>query len=388
MGESKSRVTRKDFVQASLFGLGGLTATVLGLDQAVFEGSMFEILFHAAIDKEFRKKLIDTIMQGRAPGKLKDELYERTIPYIKESGLGKKETLTENSLNQGFRAYEIRRLTQENQESGRLVLIASLGNNIGIVQTVFTEGNKRNITTTQEIDGKFFTLPTANINLNTKGEPTLFFYSAFQIGNNVYSYGQDKKRHTSAALVLLNNGKCLVVDRKQLDSYDVGRNCRAIQSYPLAVNSMTLNHDLNSIGDAQFRHSGDSLQSRIYDCFVVSFFDKKTNKSVTKIISVYQHLNEYTKAISGERWTTGLSIENGVGICKQLMQEGGFDGFTMVVPDPNYLHSRLNGPISLDEVNGKWLLRTFGRDSNPMIDETDEQSHFYAPIFLAAQLGL
>lgn len=366
---------RRSFLQLMAMGLAGVGGAYYGVDKIVFDGTLTDSMLLAARDKKYREKLLQVIGNGRAPQKIKDEYFEKVIPYMRERSLGEKVNVSEQVLDKTFKKYEVRKLIEGDLQSEKYILIADLKPNVSIIKTESTDGGDDNLTMTQFREGPFITVPSASVSMGNPGD--FFFYSAYKTDRGTVTYGENTKSICNGAVVL-NNGSLQVVDRGDIDSYEVGKNCDAIQSYALAVNSKTLDADLESIASASILSADNPLQARKYECFMASF-RSKTGEIVTKAVTSFKHLDEDTGLVSGDTWHITMSVEHAVGICNKIKEEGGYEGYVFVVPDPNYLHSRMNGPIV---ENSDTLIRTYSGNADPIIDEAELPIGFLPPYFL------
>ncbi len=352
------------------------------LDASIFDGAITKILLRASRDEGFREKAWQTIKEGRGDDKVVEFWREKTKPYVAECGLGE-EVLgcTEEILDRGFDSYEVRPMILGNVETNNLILIAKYSNNVKPVKTILTPNNQLNLATTQNEKGQLFTIPSSIVDYRTDGSKFVLF-SSYRDGEKIITFGEDMLDYGSGAVVLNLDGSIKVVDRLNIQDYEVGSNCDAVQSYALAVNSDNLEDDMRSLNRISYGMAGTGAIGRINSSFIVTF-SNKLGKEETNIITCYQHYDSANHAVDlGEEWYQGFSIQQGVGICEQLMLERGYDKYNLVAPDPHYMHSNMQGPFVF---KGKDLknsrMRQFGYDVDADIEEALNMSGFLCLTF-------
>ncbi|MBI5151411.1 MAG: hypothetical protein HZA34_02440 [Candidatus Pacebacteria bacterium] len=381
------KIPKRQFLALATLISGVLGMGAVGVDQLVFDGAFQDLMLQALAKPELREKLLEIVVEGKAPQKLREEFYEKMTPYIPDYKLGGKENLDEPNLDKGFSSYEIRHVVSAGKENPQLLLIATLKKNGAVVVTEKTEDDRLNLTETQNKFGPFFAIPSSQLS-KKEGVIEISTYSSYMTeSGKLITYGMENKKISSGALVLLNDGEILVIDKSEIDQYVTGKNCKAIQTFVLAIQSTTLSHDMASIDSAMFRRTSVSGIAAVpYECFVATFY-KSGGIKETKIISVYEPLISSPSSNSSSTnrlWYVGISIEQCVSVCKQLQDEGGFDRFTFIVPDPHYIHSKLIGPFEDSE---KKSLRVFGKDMpGTYIEKENRGLKYYPPVFLALKL--
>jgi len=385
-GPTKNKLSRRDFFKAAGLGLGSLFFGEFA-DIMLFQGFVTSHLLRAKNDPEYRDRLLNTIKQGRLDDKLKMEINERLRPYDIDSSLGEPLDMKEDILDQGFEKYEIRQLTVSGETTNNLMLVANLGSNIGIYNTARTPDDQYNLTQTMIDQGNCFTIPSAYVTVRADLDYYMLdSYSSYEQNGKVNTYSEDKIEFATGAIILNENGTIRVVDRPEITKYEAGINCKAIQSYGIAISSDTLDSDLKSLSWMSYSTGGNAARSRDNACFMMTLSDTETGKEESLLLSVYQHYDLPSDTTTGNEWQLGLSMEQVVGICEQLALERKYDKFVLVGPDPNHAHSRINGPIIVnDDAPQNSILRQFDYWSGPLLKESDS-GLFQPPIFLGAKL--
>lgn len=215
--------------------------------------------------------------------------------------------------------------------------------------------------TVQNLGKELITLPGSQVQMG--GGPITFLrkpnlYSAYVLPDGsmqeefekvgVYEGSRSPLR---GAVIVTWEGNVIVCPPQEAVKYEVGKNCRAIESCPFVIeqaSDLDVIDTLTQTTDNNYKGSVFSYQT-VFNSALVTFYDKQ-NRPHTRIISRFQQVDVHNQITKGTNdATTLISLRDLYTLCEQYKQEKGFIRLVLQVPDPENESELKTSQVLTDE---------------------------------------